>query len=161
MKRSRLALMAALAVLAALAAFAPVAVADDDDDDNGVVACAPNSNIVVNGDFELPFVPGAFLTYPPGPALTGWMITSGTIDHIGTHWQAASLRQSLDLNGLEQGTISQTLATVAGERYILRFAMAGNPDGPPALKTMDVRFGGPTVVQPTFDTTGKTRAAMG
>jgi choice-of-anchor C domain-containing protein len=161
MKRLRQALMAVLVVLAALAFLAPAAVADDDDDDGGggAVACGPN--IVANGDFEVPVVPGPFVTYPTGFNFGGWMVTSGTIDHIGTHWQAASLRQSVDLSGLTPGTIRQDIATMPGERYILRFAMAGNPDGPPTVKQMEVRFGGAVVDQPTFSTSGTSRTAMG
>jgi choice-of-anchor C domain-containing protein len=127
----------------------------------------PGPNIVVNGDFEAPVVcPAPFLTVPPA----GWTLEQGTVDLVCTFWQPASGFQSVDMTGTPgQGTLSQNLATVAGEQYRLRFAMAGNPDpacGPaglnePAQKVMEVWWGGALVTTLTFDTTGHTFASMG
>jgi choice-of-anchor C domain-containing protein len=139
--------------LAALAVFVPVGLGQP--------------NIVVNGDFELPVVcPAPFVTTPPA----GWTLEQGTVDLVCTYWQPASGLQSVDLTGTPgQGTLSQNLATVAGEQYRLRFAMAGNPDpacGPaglnePAVKVMDVFWGGTLAATLSFDTTGHTFADMG
>ncbi len=82
-------------------------------------------NVVVNGGFELPPVSGGFATEPPGTP-TGWSILGGTVDQIGTVWNSYAGAQSLDLNGISTGTISQILPTIPGTTYDVSFEMAGN-----------------------------------
>lgn len=128
----------------------------------GLSAIAPaHANLVTNGSFETPIVGGApFVTLNSGSgALPGWSIL-GSIDHIGSYWQASDGNQSIDLNGLGQlGTISQTLATTPGQLYELTFDMAGNPDFD-SVKTLLVQVD--AVAQPfNFDSTGKSLGAMG
>ena len=53
---------------------------------------------------------------------------AGTVDYLGSNWQAAEGQQSLDLNGDPgTGSVKQTVTTTAGTRYLIRYAMAGNP----------------------------------
>ena len=65
----------------------------------------------------------------------------------------------LDLNGRDEGSISQVLATQRGQHYVLSFKVSGNfIDGPP-LKSMEVLWapykgGVQRVAQHHFLTTG-------
>ena len=99
-----------------------------------------------NGSFELGSVnPGSgWITLGSGnPAITGWEIFDGTIDYIGTYWQAADGSRSLDLNGNDgPAGIRQTFDTIGGGTYQVSFALAGNPDGAPLTKSVQVTSGG-------------------
>ncbi len=67
-----------------------------------------------NGSFELGPDPGAFLPLPTGSTdLTGWTVTSGNVDYIGSSWQASDGSRSLDLSGAGAGQIGQTFDTIA------------------------------------------------
>jgi choice-of-anchor C domain-containing protein len=106
-----------------------------------------------NGSFENGTDPGSFttLTAPDAATITGWTVSSGTIDYIGTYWTASDGVRSLDLSGTSPGAISQTFNTVTGHNYTVTFDMAGNPDGTPIVKTMTVDAGG-TPQTYSFDT---------
>jgi len=85
-----------------------------------------------NGGFETgPTVdPIGFTTlYLPSTSINGWSVDSGSIDYIGSYWQAADGARSIDLNGFTAGSISQTFTTVKGATYKVDFALSGNPDG--------------------------------
>lgn len=100
------------------------------------------SNLVVNGSFE----DGAFDTNSPtfntlnatNTNIAGWEVTSGSIDWIGSYWQASDGVRSLDMNGLTAGTILQSIPTVMGQAYTVTFDISGNPDGGPAAKTLEI-----------------------
>lgn len=90
-------------------------------------------NLIVNGSFESPgagCVAGA-TTVP------GWSVSSGNVDIISaacSGMNAANGTYFLDLTGSyagsgvdDVGTISQAVATVAGQRYTLNFRFGGNP----------------------------------
>ena len=116
-----------------------------------------------NGSFELASVNpgGGFITLPVGStAITGWEVVSSSIDYIGTFWQAAHGSRSLDLNGnAGAGGIRQTFDTVFDTTYIVEFAMAGNPDGSPTTKTVQVNSGAFSQTF-TFSTVGASRPDM-
>ncbi len=84
-------------------------------------------NLIVNGGFETPEAPDRTLPISKDQ-LTGWTIERGDGDVCSTYWPAKSGKQSLDLNGLTRGIISQTIDTRPGQWYRLTFAYAGNPD---------------------------------
>ena len=116
-----------------------------------------------NGSFESASVnPGAgFATLGVGSTvITGWEVVTASIDYIGTFWQAADGNRSIDLNG-NQGPagIRQTFDTVFDTTYIVSFAMAGNPDGPPPVKFVQVASGAFSQVF-SFSTVGATRGDM-
>jgi hypothetical protein len=69
----------------------------------------------------------------------------------------------VDLSGQSgaAGSIFQDLPTTPGQRYRLRFAMAGNPDAGPAIKQMNLFWDGGLLDSPSFDITGHTREQMG
>lgn len=95
---------------------------------------------LVNGDFENPLVGGNFNTYY-GPnnttSLPGWTI-NGSIDQIGNYWQPASGHQSLDMAGDFPGSISQDITLPGYGNTFVNFDMAGNPDGGPTIKHLEV-----------------------
>lgn len=128
------------------------------------LACSARADLVTNGSFENGTYPGGvFATLNAGSnAITGWTVNSGSIDWIHTYWQASNGEYSIDLDGNAQGalSVSTSLATVAGQTYVLGFDMAGNPDGPPVVKTLNVIIGGNSHAF-SFDTTGATRSSMG
>lgn len=106
------------------------------------------TSIISNGSFENSSNAGGFsyLTlYAGNTSITGWTVIDyagdnlpGSIDYIQSYWQAADGRFSLDLNGFNAGGIQQTFATIPNQAYKVTFAMAGNPDAGPTLKTMIV-----------------------
>ncbi|WP_138516762.1 choice-of-anchor C family PEP-CTERM protein [Rhodoferax bucti] len=130
------------------------------------VALAPFAsaapNLIVNGSFEsnsLNFT-GSFSTLSAGSnALTGWTIAAGSVDLINKYWTASQGHYSLDLSGADDGTISQSFATVVGQTYKVSFDMAGNPDGPDTTKYLQVGMSQQPIYE--FDTTGKNHANMG
>lgn len=120
-----------------------------------------------NGSFETGTDPVSFTNVVTGStSITGWTVTSGNVDYIGTYWTAADGTRSVDLNGTgtgRTGTIAQTFDTVAGHRYVVQFALAGNPDTRAAnmTKTMRVQATGSASADYTFNATGHTLTAMG
>ena len=115
-----------------------------------------------NGSFELGTDPGSLITLPAGSTdLTGWTVTSGTIDYTGSTWQASDGSRSLDLSGMQAGQIAQTFDTILGATYQVLFDLAGNPAGDPVEKLLRVAATGSTSQDYSFDTTGKTVTAMG
>jgi choice-of-anchor C domain-containing protein len=114
-----------------------------------------------NGSFEIGTNPGgSFLILPAGStAISGWTITS-TIDYIGGTWQAADGSRSIDVSSSIAGSLQQSFDTVPGVLYEVRYSLAGNPGGLPAVKQLLVEAGSASQVE-TFDTTGRTFTNMG
>ncbi len=116
-----------------------------------------------DGSFEYPTAPaGLFQTYPAGQSIGPWTVTSGTVDLIGAgYWQAAEGDQSVDLNGLTAGAVSQTFTTKPGHKYTVSYALAGNMGNGPTVKTGRVLVDGQVFQDFSFDITGKSPTAMG
>jgi len=96
----------------------------------------PSSNeVLLNGDFERgPQVdPSTWYVLNKGDESLGWKVETGSIE-IDTCWNAASGSRSIDLNGNDQGMISQTIPTVPGRSYWVSFDLSGNPYGESPLK---------------------------
>lgn len=111
---------------------------------------------LTNGGFEDGNFANPYNEVYAGDATTinGWKVESGSVDLITSYWAASEGDQSIDLNGLEAGAISQTLTTVAGHAYTVSFDLAGNPDGGPAVKTLTIAATGGVTTPYSFDTTG-------
>jgi len=121
--------------------------------DNVSVMKVPTGNVIVNGSFETPDIPGEFAAHGPGGGVNGWTI-SGTgvvlvagFDNFDA-WEEPSVASDGDqylqlqthLGGA--GTISQGFATAVGQRYTLTFGYSGIYPGPKTTSfTYDV--GGP------------------
>ena len=119
-----------------------------------------------NGNFETPgaaCTPGAggFVTVlSPSTCIPGWTVTVGSIDYINGYWQAADGTHSIDLDGNTQGGIAQTFDTIAGQMYLVTFALAGNAGGAPTIKALNVSAAANSQNY-TFDITGHNFANMG
>lgn len=126
-----------------------------------LTAPAAQAQLVLNGGFETPVINGSLNTFGPGgePAGFGWSVLSGNIDHISSSYWQGNPGQSIDLDGTTAATIGQNINTVAGQSYLLSFALAGNPDG--GIKQLEVLWGGVSQGTFSFDTTGKSTANMG
>jgi choice-of-anchor C domain-containing protein len=96
---------------------------------------------ITNGSFETPVVGGNYNTLGAGDlSLTGWDIGGNSIDHIGSYWNAADGSQSVDLNGSDLGSISQTISGLTnGQQYTVSFNIAATPGY--GTQTVDVSFG--------------------
>ena len=122
------------------------------------------ANLIVNGSFEQGNDPGPFTTLTAvNTDIAGWTVTGGSIDYIGSYWQAADGQRSIDLDGyFATGTIaSQSFATVVGQTYLVTFDLAGNTDGGPTTKTIGVTIGSSGLLTYEFDTTGYSHSNMG
>lgn len=96
------------------------------------------AGLIQNGSFEQGLDPGGFTTLSEGStAIVSWNVV-GTIDYIGTYWQAQDGQRSLDLNGNSNGGVWQEFATAPGTTYRVSFFLSGNPDGGPLLKQVNV-----------------------
>jgi hypothetical protein len=125
---------------AAVAAFAALSLA-------AAPQAAGAAELLTNGSFEdigagVPEGWGGLTYYAGGPvALPGWSVDAGSVDLTtsASFWGPAyDGNYSLDINGWDAGTISQSFATVVGQLYNVSFAygrnVAGAPD--PALATV-------------------------
>jgi choice-of-anchor C domain-containing protein len=101
-------------------------------------------NLIQNGSFELGnFDSAPFDTLGAGStAMTAWTIGGDSIDWIGSYWQPGDGSRSVDLSGNALGSVSQSFSTVTGQKYTVSFLLAGNPDGPPQTKDVDVSVNG-------------------
>ena len=125
------------------------------------IGTVANAAPFTNGSFETGPAAGSFLALGSGnTSITGWTVGGGGIDYIGTYWQAEEGTRNLDLSRTNAGSISQTFDTILNQIYSVNFWLAGNPTGGPAIKTLRVSAPG-TQQEYTFDTTGRTRTAMG
>ena len=123
------------------------------------IAGAANAATIINGSFEIGPNPGSFATLGTGnTGITGWTVTNGSIDYIGSYWQAQDGTRSIDLAGSSVGTIAQDFATNIGETYAVTYWIARNPDGGVNARTGFVSAGG-TQSQFTYGGSGN-RANM-
>ncbi|CAM8635630.1 PEP-CTERM protein-sorting domain [Comamonadaceae bacterium] len=126
-------------------------------------AHAQSANLVANGSFEAQSVVNTAIGFDTftsaGQGLTGWTVGLRSVDLVSTLWNASNGQNSLDLNGLGKGVISQVLHTVIGQTYTLSFDLAGNAAAGDVIKRLSVNVG-PTGTY-TFDTTGKSYSNMG
>lgn len=124
---------------------------------------------IANGSFEEPS--GTVIPRPPGfvqlisgsTGITGWTVTTGSVDWIDGYWIAQDGGRSLDMTGSNglPGAISQTFDTTVNNTYVVEFALAGNPAGGSAVKTLTVVGTGSAPITYTFDTTGHSLSSMG
>ena len=127
-------------------------------------AHAAGNNLVADGTFAGGAQIGQYQTYYAGNGAASvidgaWTVTSGSVDLIGTYWDAPAGTYSVDMDGASAGTITQDLNLAAGH-YVLTFMLAGNADGGAQVKDLTVSVGS-TSVPLTFDTKGHGDTSMG
>lgn len=128
-----------------------------------------SANLITNGSFEngTDAPTGTFRTLSASTSasddITGWNVTSGSVDWINSYWTAADGSKSLDLSGSSQGSIASVdFNTVVGTLYNVSFFMGGNNDGNPVVKTLEATVNPPlTTYTFLFDTTGTNNTIMG
>ena len=112
------------------------------------VGSAAGAQTVTNGSFETgPAVGnGGFATLGTGDtSITGWTVTSGTVDYLNNYFPAQDGTHSVDLSGNGPGTLSQVISGLtAGNAYNVSFFLGGNFEGPPPAKTLNVSAGAAT-----------------
>jgi choice-of-anchor C domain-containing protein len=113
-----------------------------------IMAVPVHANIIYNGSFE-EGGSGVGAGNVSGSTIPGWTVVRGNVDwsyDSDKWWDAADGHYSLDMDGSTPASIkSRAFDTIAGQSYKVTFAMAGNPWGPNAVKTMDVSVSnGPT-----------------
>jgi len=96
----------------------------------------------------------------PNTSIDGWTVDAGSVDWVGTYWPAQVGSMSIDMSGVNAGTLSQTFATTIGNTYTVSFALSGNPAGLPTVKTLEVSATGGTVGLYSYDVTGNDLITM-
>jgi len=135
----------------------------------GAVATAGTARAAAfaNGSFETgPSVPSASFTtlYATDTSVTGWTISSGSVDDIDTgYWQAEDGSRSLDMSGVGPGRIEQTFDTMLGYQYTVTFYLAGNTNAGcgSSVKGLDVDATRNPSAHYAFDVTGHSTSSMG
>ena len=125
-------------------------------------AAAPcGANLIKNGSFEAGTSPGSYLTIKAGSDdLSDWTVSKGTVDIVGTLWQASDGSRSIDMDGTSFGAISQAVATDPGKTYAVTFDLSGNGYGPPAIKQLQLSAAGSSA-QYSFDMAKRPYHSMG
>lgn len=103
------------------------------------------SAIVLNEDFEVPFINSGFITVYSGQTLASrntWYITSGSVDltNMASYGSTAyDGQQGVDLNGSPgPGTMGTYIDTVIGQSYNLTFHYARNGGANTQVAAMQV-----------------------
>jgi hypothetical protein len=131
-----------------------------------VGAPSTSGTLVRDGSFEpsssVPQV-SSFATLDSTQTIGAWMVAEGAVDLVGAGSAVAQDgSQFVDLNGNghDPGVLEQVVPTLPGRRYRVSFQLAGNPNGDPVVKVMEIAFGD-GLHRYSFDTTGKTNDALG
>jgi len=133
-------------------------------------------NLLAPGGFESFAVPdGSYVTCRTGRVVAGWTVVGRSIDVVGSRYLPppagdAATAHVIDLVGAEAddavvpGGIQRAVATHAGTRYRLRFALAGNPLSDQGTHIGHVLINGKTALEFSADTRGRSAdsaASMG
>lgn len=93
-----------------------------------LATCGSAQNLITNGSFELPVIGESYRPLPSGSTeMPGWTVgATGNVEIIRTHWPASDGANSLDMNGVQSGSVSQNVFLTNGLSYLLTFDMAYN-----------------------------------
>ena len=123
-----------------------------------VIPRQAGANLLINGSFERG---GNRLFNIGSTEIEGWKVVRGSVDIVGPDWQSSDGSYCLDLEGEAAfGGVSQTFATTPGQSYLVRFDMAGNPEGPPKTKKMRIQAVGQSA-DFSIDIVGRDRRNVG
>jgi hypothetical protein len=123
-----------------------------------------SGNLIKNGSFEEPKVTPPFAQQ--NLSFTSWNLSAGNVDIVeNSHWQAGQGVQSLDLNGIDAGSLSQTVITsiptkLYALRFRLSFCLAANPGGSEPAK-LELIWNNTSMGIFTFDAQSQSAADMG
>ncbi|WBQ04832.1 DUF642 domain-containing protein [Kribbella sp. CA-293567] len=126
----------------------------------GLTASPAAAAPVLASGFEDPLISGGYKEYVAGQQFGGWTVASGTVDSV-SYWQNAEGRQSLDMNGTSAGSVARTLPAQLLTTYKVTYAVAGNPEGLPTIKSGKVSVNGQQVDTFTVSVAGKNIGNMG
>jgi hypothetical protein len=123
----------------------------------GTVGTAQAQNIITNGSFEMPTLPGGQYTGSGTTSIPGWNLdinSTGTFievqnNAVGSAKQGSQLLE-LDSDGVTG--IYQDLNTVPGQTYILQFAFSPRPGV--RQNRLNITWGGNPVATLTADGAG-------
>ncbi len=122
---------------------------------NDLLAVGPN--LAVDGQFLNGTATGVWSTYSSGQTFGSWTVTTGSVQLHGTGWQRSpSGGRSVDLDGDTPGGISQTLSTIAGNTYTVRYLLSANGSGA-LTRSMEVSAAG--ISESSTITTSSTHSA--
>ena len=104
------------------------------------------TNLIKNGSFENPVVPGpgGFKVVPTETTIPNWTVDAGDLELLNSlYWNAADGGQSIDLDGATAaGTVSQVFSTIVGQDYNVSFMYSANPEGAQPDPSMVVKANG-------------------
>lgn len=116
-------------------------------------------NLIVNGSFEDPAIPSQ--QYRLTRNIPGWQVDSkaeAEIQHnFAGEGESADGQQHIELDGKENGSISQTVSTEPGRHYVLKFAYSPRPGQPEDTNRIEVLFNGEIIA--TVSSVGETTTA--
>ena len=119
---------------------------------------------IINGCFQVAGLTTGWETFEAGSTqIDGWTVGGDSVD-VNSSEQfepPPGCGYSVDLAGNAEGSVSQVVPTSPGTKYQLRWALAGNPENLPVVKTMKVYWDGQLAGTYTFDTTGDSDTSMG
>jgi choice-of-anchor C domain-containing protein len=109
----------------------------------GAAGPAMAANLAKNGSFEVGPEPNMSMPMPMGStAIQDWTVVVAAVDYVGGSWAAAQGARSLALNGTTPGGIAQSIATLAGQPYTVKFMLAGDAFTEPLFKHVRVSAAG-------------------
>lgn len=98
----------------------------------------------------------------------GWTViaspvdgASSTVETIGNYWQSPDGNVTVDMDGISVGAIDTTIAVPTAGLVSVGFYLAGNPQGGPPVKDLQVQLGSAAAQDFTFNTTGYGNGNMG
>lgn len=116
-----------------------------------------DANVASDGQFLQAANPGLHQSYFTGQTFGSWTVTAGNVELIGTYWQSSpSGGYSIDMDGTVPGTIQQTISTISGNTYQIRFLMSANGTGT-VTKALEASVAG--VMQDFSITTASTHSS--
>ena len=105
-------------------------------------SAAAAQSLIRNGGFEEPVLERPWRPFFAGGErrIPGWRVVRHSVDIVGTDRPAGHGSQSLGVNGFRPGWVSQRVPTEANTVYRLSFLVWGDPNGPPPLSELAVRW---------------------
>jgi len=119
-----------------------------------------------NGDFAVPVI-SAGAQYQPIPAgstaIAGWTVGGGGVEAYAPLFMQPPPNAKTEIRLFDSGpgSISQTVSTIPGDRYLLTWEGAGEPGGGQTDKVMHVFWEGNLVASRTYSTAGRSLSNVG